>query len=331
MRADRLLSILLLLQNRGRATTRELAERLEVSPRTIHRDMEALSASGVPVYADRGATGGWKLAEGYRTNLTGLKTEEMNSLLLAAPALLADLGLQRPFENAVQKLLASAPSFLKSDAEFARDRIHVDGAGWYQSAAEPVVHLQRIQEAVWLSRSIRIAYLRNGDGEPPTERVVRPLGLVAKRSTWYLVAEADSDYRTYRVSRVAGVELLDETFERPADFNLAAYWQQSTEAFRSSLPRYEAKLLATPLAVRRLQTEKFATVVSSRTTERPGRLEATVQFHTLETAAEAVLGFGADAFVLEPAELRDYVLAKARNIVDLYRDPYMTEDDARRE
>jgi len=328
MRADRLLSILLLLQNRGRATTRELAERLEVSPRTIHRDMEALGTSGVPVYADRGAAGGWKLAEGYRTNLTGLKTEEMSALLLAAPALLADLGLLRPFENAVQKLLASAPSILKNDAEVARERIHVDGAGWHQ-AAEPVVHLQRIQEAVWLERSIRIAYVRNGDGEPPTERVVRPLGLVAKRSTWYLVAEADSDYRTYRVSRIADVELLDETFERPAGFNLAAYWQQSTETFRSSLPRYETKLLATPLAVRRLQSEKFATLVSAGETTRPGRMEATVQFHTLETAAEAVLGFGADAFVLEPVELRDYVLARARGIVDLYSS-YMTEDDAPR-
>lgn len=316
MRADRLLSILLILQNKGSATARELAERLEVSARTIHRDMEALSASGVPVYADRGQTGGWKLAEGYRTNLTGLKSNEMSALLLAAPTLLADLGLLQPFENAVEKLLASAPAVLKGDAEYARERLHVDGAGWHQSS-EPTAQLQIVQEALWLERKLRIKYQRSGDGET-VERIVLPLGLVAKRSTWYLVAQAEQEFRTYRVSRVVDAEMLDERFDRPNGFNLAAYWQQSTEEFKMNLPRYTARLLVTKTTVARLKRENYVTVIQCSPSERDEWYEATLQFHTLETAGESVLGFGDGAVVLEPVELRDYVLGQARNILERY-------------
>lgn len=164
VRADRLLSILLLLQNHGKMTSRELARRLEVSERTIFRDMEALCTAGIPVYADRGSTGGWALTEGYRTRLTGMKAQELMSLLLMnSSSLVDDLGLRGEFDSACLKLLAASPAELRRDAEVARERIHVDGAGWHQTS-ESSTYLPVVQEAVWEERTLRIEYERH-DGD----------------------------------------------------------------------------------------------------------------------------------------------------------------------
>lgn len=183
MRADRLLSILLILQIRGRVTSRQLAERLEVSERTIHRDMEALTAAGVPVYAERGSRGGWRLLEDYRTDLTGLKPGEVQALLVGQPnRLLEDLGLSRASEGAWIKLLASLPALYRREAESVRGRIYIEPRG----AAEPVPHLPTLLEALWRNRKLHTIYRRN-DGKI-SERLLDPLGLVAKGSTWYLVA-----------------------------------------------------------------------------------------------------------------------------------------------
>src|SRR3954452_14821897 len=207
MRADRLLSILLLMQTHRRLTAGALAERLEVSTRTIHRDMEALSMAGVPVYAERGAGGGWVLPDSFRTDVTGLTEAEIQALFVSMPArLLADLGLRQASEGALVKLLAALPAVARHDAEQARRRIHIDGAGWHQSA-ETVPALGAVQEAVWLDRKIGLSYQR-GDGTT-IGRVVDPLGLVAKGRLWYLVAAVDGAPRTYRVSRVLAAEILD--------------------------------------------------------------------------------------------------------------------------
>src|SRR5689334_16595189 len=189
MRADRLLSIMLLLQVHRRITARELARRLEVSERTIHRDMDALGAAGIPIYAERGVGGGWALAEAYQTNLTGLNEAEIQALFLATPPqLLADLGLRQAADAALIKLLAALPAISRRDAEFARQRIHVDGAGWLR-AREAVPFLAAIQEALWQDRKLRLTYQRADD--TTVERLVDPLGLVAKSSVWYLVAGVD--------------------------------------------------------------------------------------------------------------------------------------------
>ena len=247
MRADRLLSILLLLQTHQRLTGRDLAKRLEVSERTIHRDMEALGMAGVPVMAERGTGGGWSLLEGYRTNLTGLTSSEMQALLLASPTrLLADLGLRQAAEAALLKLLAALPAVSRSNAEYARQRLHVDGAGWHE-AAEAVPYLLPIQEAIWQERTLRLTYQR-GDGAT-VERLVDPLGLVAKGGVWYLVASVEGELRSYRVSRVLGAEATEASFARPPAFDLAAYWQQSTADFKANLPRYPATLRADPAIV----------------------------------------------------------------------------------
>lgn len=339
MRADRLVSILLLLQNHGRMTAKELSEKLEVSERTIHRDMEALGMAGVPVYAERGTNGGWALTQGYRTDLTGLTASELQSLLLVSPtATLGDLGMRGSFEAAWQKLLAASPAGTRQGAQYARERIHIDGAGWHQSE-ESIPYLSMVQDAIWQERALFIRYLRNpfqksyqeadssvrnSPGSPaPTgaedtvERIVHPLGLVAKRSTWYFVAQVGEDTRTYRVSRLAEARLLDESFERPADFDLAEYWEQSTVAFQSSLPRYPARIRVKEHSFARLKQERYVQIKSTHPAEKEW-VEADVQFHTLESACEIVLGYGSRMQVIEPLELRTKVIAEATATLALY-------------
>ena len=246
MRADRLISILLLLQMNRRMTARELAERLEVSERTIHRDMESLGAAGVPVLAERGAGGGWMLMDGYHTNLTGLNDAEVQALCLGGPAsVLADLKLDKASDAALIKLLASLPLSTRRDAEYARQRLHVDVSGWNrQEETAPCLHA--LQEAVWLNRRVRLGYRRGvsaGEGEK-VERTVDPLGLVAKGSVWYLVAAAEGETRSYRVSRIASVELLDDACARPEGFDLAAFWERSNKEFKDKMPRFYARFRA---------------------------------------------------------------------------------------
>src|SRR5256714_12130360 len=232
MRADRLLSIMVLLQIYQRLSARELAQRLEVSERTIHRDMEALSMAGVPVVAERGTGGGWALVEGYRTNLTGLNGEEIQALLATAPSrLLADLNLERASDAAHVKLLAALPAESRRGAEYARQRIHVDVAGW-GSAEETFPHLGTIQEAVWRERKLHLTYGRGCD-DSTFERPVDPLGLVAKGSVWYLVASVGGDVRSYRVSRVRGARPADERCGGPGGVDLAEVWGPAGARFQT--------------------------------------------------------------------------------------------------
>ncbi|MFN8636276.1 MAG: YafY family protein [Chloroflexota bacterium] len=317
MRADRLLSILLLLQSHRRMTASTLARRLEVSPRTVHRDMEALSAAGVPVYAERGAGGGWVLPDSYRTEVAGLSEREARALFLAAPAsLLADLGLERASDGALVKLLAALPSVARGSAERMRQRIHVDGAGWRQSE-ESVPALAALQEAVWLERKVRLTYRRN-DGET-VERVVDPLGLVAKGRLWYLVAAVEGEPRTYRVSRVAAVELTDEPADRPPSFDLAAFWSQSSAELVARLPRYPIAVRVQADAARRLWIPgSYAQVEHLAEPDVDGWRTARLVLQTEAEACSYVLGFGPRMEVLAPAELRERVIREASQIADLY-------------
>lgn len=317
MRADRLLSIMLLLQVRRRMTSRELAERLEVSERTIHRDMESLSAAGVPVIAVRGAGGGWTLPEGYQTNLTGLNQDEIKALFLTGPSrLLSDLGLHDAAEGASIKLLAALPSAHRRDASFIRQRIHLDAAGWSQpeerSSALPV-----LQDALWRDRRAYLTYQR--DGGENVERLVDPLGLVAKGSIWYLLAAVEGEIRTYRVSRVRSARVADEPCRRPEDFDLAAHWAQASRDFIANLPRYPARVRVAPEIIPRLRLAgRFARVESVGPPAVDGWSEAEIRFETLEEAREYVLGFGGHIEVLEPAELRQVVIQEALAVLQFY-------------
>ncbi|MCS7464722.1 YafY family transcriptional regulator [Paenibacillus doosanensis] len=315
MRADRLLSILLLLQNHGRMTSRELAEKLEVSERTIFRDMEALSSAGIPVYAERGSGGGWALTEGYRTDLTGMKTEEIFSLLLSIPSsLLDDLGIKGDFEAAFQKLLAASPDAIRENAEWVRQRIHIDGAGWHQSH-ESFEHLRTVQEAVWEERKLYLQYRKE---DAIAERTVHPLGIVAKRNIWYLVAETDGDMRTYRISRLACARKLEERFERPEGFDLETYWEQSTERFKRALPKYPARVRVNERLRARIGRERYAKISGGQEEAEDGWLELDVEFETLESACEIILSYGPHAEVLSPLELRMKVVEEVKAIAAVY-------------
>ena len=319
MRADRLLSIMLLLQTEGRITARELAARLEVSERTIHRDMEALSASGVPVLAERGSGGGWSLMDDYRTNLTGLNPAEIQALFLAQPVrLLADLGLRGAAEGALVKLLAALPDVHQRDAEFMRERIHVDGAGWRQTQ-ERVACLPMIQDAIWREQKLHLVYER-GD-EVCVDRVVDPLGLVAKSGQWYLVAGVEGEFRTYRASRVREANVIDEVVLRPPDFDLAAYWEQSTKEFKANLPRYPARLRIQASILPFFQGMlRFGRVERTEPPDAEGYQVVNVAFEVEEEAILYASGFGDQVQVIEPEELRQKVIEAAKGLLTQYRE-----------
>jgi predicted DNA-binding transcriptional regulator YafY len=324
MRADRLLSILLLLQVHRRVTARELAARLEVSPRTIHRDMEALGMAGVPVVAERGSHGGWSLVEEYRTNLTGLNKDEAQALFLIQPSrMLADLGFDKASDAALIKLLAALPAAHRIDAEYARQRIHIDPSGWHR-ADEAVAALPVIQQAIWQGRRLRFIY--KGGPCADAERVVDPLGLVAKGSAWYLVAAVEGTPRSYRVSRVAEATLSDEPCARPKGFDLAAFWAASTASFRASLPRYQATLRVAPEVLPRLSyAGRFARIEQTGEPDGDGWAEVRLRFDVEEMAIEYALSFGARVEVIAPPGLRDKVIEMARAVIAFYAPPARAE------
>lgn len=313
MRADRLLSILLLLQVHRRLTARELARRLEVCERTILRDMDALSGAGVPVVAERGAGGGWGLLEDYQTRLTGLSAAEIQSLFLARPArLMADLGLKHEAEAALIKLQASLPAGARQQADFTRQRILIDTRGW-RDPAESVTWLPLLLDALWRGRRVRFTY--NRVLCEPSERTGDPLGLVAKGSVWYLIAAAEGGPRTYRVSRISEVTILEEPAVPRAEFDLAAYWDRSAAEFREQLPRYYATFLANPAVMRWVRYRGWRL---EEETPEGDRVRVRLRFDAGEEALQFALSFGGAIEVIEPRELRDKVLAGALEIAGRY-------------
>ncbi|MES1245238.1 MAG: YafY family protein [Acidobacteriota bacterium] len=320
MRADRLLSILLLLQIHRRLTARELAERLEVSERTILRDMDALGSAGVPVTAERGVGGGWSLVEGYRTELTGLHEDEAQALALSIPPrLLSDLKLDRAAEGAILKLLAGLPALLRHRADEARRKIHVDVGGW-ASSPEAIPYLQIVQDAVWQERRLEILYGGRADrNDDAFQRFVDPLGLVAKGSAWYLAGQVGGDVRAYRISRIQAARMLDERCVRPEGFDLAAWWDQSSKDFRANLPRYPATLRVHPETVWRLPYGgRFARVEKVGEAEEDGWKKVEMRFQFEEEAAEFVLSFGPNVEVVDPPVLKERVLGLARSVLAFY-------------
>lgn len=314
MRADRLMSLLLLLQAHGRLTGRELSKKLEVSERTVHRDMEALSAAGVPVFALRGAHGGWQLDEGWRTQVPGLDEAELQALLMAQPRVVGDSKLASAAERALGKLMASLPVTLREQAASMRQRLYVDTAGW-RGTAENLAMLPIVQDAVSRDRKLAIRYWR-ADREC-VERQVDPLGLVAKGSTWYLVAKSSDEFRTYRVSRIEQATLLDAACERPSDFDLVAYWQSSSERFKDGLTRYEARLRIEPRTASWLKMWRVGSTVEHVDPPDPdGWVILRMTFDREEEACFIVLGLGPRVDVLEPTSLRDRVMAEAAAVID---------------
>ncbi len=321
MRASRLVNVLLLLQTRSRMTAAELADELEVSVRTIYRDVEALAEAGVPIYAERGSHGGVRLVDGYRTRLTGLTADEAEAVFLSGlPGPAAELGLGTVVAAARLKVMAALPPELRVRASRIAERFHLDAPGWFQMSEE-LPHLEMLASAVWQSRQVRMLY-RRGDRGGIVERQIEPLGLVLKGGIWYLVARAATNIRTYRVSRILEMALLPEPFERPMDFDLADHWDRSTAAYEQGAERVE---MTVRMASDRLAT--FAGVVGSRLMadatpepdpDVPGDIRLTVTFDWIDEAVGTALRLGADVEVLEPAWLRRSIFESATAIVERY-------------
>jgi len=307
MKADRLLSALLLLQAHGKLSGRQLAKRLEVSVRTVHRDMEALSASGVPVYALRGAGGGWQLDEGWRTRVPGLDEAELQALLMAQPRVVGDARLARAAERALDKLMASLPASMREQAASIRQRLHVDTAGW-SGVPENLTMLPIVQDAVARDRKLVLVY-RRADNER-TERTVDPLGLVAKGAIWYLVARTSEGFRTFRVSRIEDARVLDRPSKRPADFDLATYWKESTEELRKGRGRYTATLHLEPRAAESLKRWRSMMPTPVGGADAAGWVTLRLQFDDEDQALFIVLGHGSRAEAMEPVSLRARVAAE---------------------
>jgi predicted DNA-binding transcriptional regulator YafY len=319
MRASRLVALLLLLQARGGLTAAELASELEVSVRTVHRDVEALGAAGVPVYAERGPHGGIRLVDGYRTRLTGMTSDEAEALFLSGlPGPAAELGLGTVVAAARLKVLASLPVELRGRATRLIERFHLDAAGWFR-AGEPVPHLAAIAECVWEGHRLEIDYDR---GDRLVTRTLDPLGLVLKAGVWYLVAAHDDQLRTYRISRVRGAAPIEERAVRPPGFDLAAYWAESIATYERQQPRIEVTIRFRREASRQLEDLLDGAALASGEELRDPEPEEWRRLRlTLDWPREVagrLLAMGGALEVLEPAELRTELGQLAVQVAALY-------------
>lgn len=320
MRADRLLSIMLLLNANGRMTAADLSDQLEVSERTIYRDLDALTTAGIPVFAQSGTNGGIYLDEDYRVSLTALSHQELQALFVSAGSGALDaIGLRQ--SGALLKLFASLPSRQQSEVERLRQRLHMDPANWFQ-VVDPPRFLPLLQQAVWEDRRIQAHYqpVESADGD----RVLDAYALVAKANIWYLVAkkpEAEtSKMRNFRVARVETLELLDERFERDAAFDLATYWRETCEKFERessvSNPLYHTRLRVHPEMFWYFPGYMEGSYEKVGQPDAEGWFTVSARFANTYDARTRVMGLGAMVEVIEPDELRDGVIKTAQAILD---------------
>lgn len=319
MRADRLISMLMLLQSHGRLTADQLASELEVSVRTIHRDVIALSTAGIPVYCERGPGGGISLMESYRTTLTGLNPDEVQALFMVSlPAPLLQLGVGQEFQSAMRKLSAALPESKRREGAQARQRIHLDSAWWFQADATAPC-LPALHQAAWTDRLVRMRFRATFGAE--VEQVVAPYGLVAKAALWHLVYAWQDNVRVLRLSQVIAVEVLAETFERPAGFHLAAFWEAWCREYELERTLFTAVVCLRSEHLRSLGAAlglKAALLEGASPSDQTGRVRLELPFDSLETARAALLGLGRMVEVLEPLALRRSLLDYARQVVGLY-------------
>jgi predicted DNA-binding transcriptional regulator YafY len=321
MRADRLLALLMLLQTRGRMIAEDLAAELEVSVRTIYRDLTALSTAGVPVYCARGPGGGVALVEEYRTTLTGLTAEEVRALfMMDVPAPLTKLGVGQELKAAMLKLSASLPDSRRNDEARARQRIHLDSSWWFQ-AEDAVPCLQILQQAIWNDRKLRMKFRTNFGRQ--VEQVVAPYGLVAKANLWHMVYAWESVIRVLRVSQVLTAEVLEETFTRPLDFDLVAFWEKWCSDYESQ-PPFVARVRVSPQIQRSLRyylDERFRSLSTRNIQADPdGWVTLDLPFESFATARMRLFGLGRTVEVLEPEPLRKSIIDFAEQIINLYQE-----------
>lgn len=319
MRASRLLNVLTLLQARGRVSATALADACGVSVRTIYRDVDALSAAGVPVYADRGAEGGYRLLDGYQLRLNGLSSPEAEALFFAGlPGPAAELGLGAAMAAAEVKLLAALPQDLRQSAERVRARFLFDSPAWFERA-EDVPHLSKIARAVWRQNRLSFQY-ESWKGR--RKRIVDPLGIVLKAGAWYLAGQVGDSVRTYRIVRISEIEVQAETFERPEGFDLEAYWQRATERLNAELNRRSARIRVSPLGLEilphALNPYVWKRAIVEQATESDSWRMVTLPVGNDNLAQYDLLRLGAEVEVIEPPDLREEMAKTAARLSRIY-------------
>ena len=336
MRASRLLSLQMLLETRGRMSATALADALEVSVRTLYRDVDQLSAAGVPIYAERGRNGGFALLPGWKTTLTGLTPSEAQAVFLSGlPGPAQDLGLGGDVEGARLKLLAALPAGWRDDAQRVSARLHLDPVDWYRES-EPTPHLTAVAAAAWNGHQIRMHYASWTD---TVERTVSPLGLVLKAGVWYLVAlpvapavaaaapgtgtgTAQGGPRTYRVSSIRAATALATPVRRPARFDLPGYWAASIQRFEAEIYTGQAQVLATPAGLQGLRALSSAVaraVAAAKPSRRAdGRVAVTLPIESVEHACGQLMRLSPQVEVLRPVALRRALVQRLRATAQLY-------------
>lgn len=316
MKASRLLSILMLLQARGRMTAEALAQAMEVSARTILRDIDQLSAAGVPLWGERGRQGGFQLREGWSTQLTGMTEPEAQALLLAGlPGPATELGLGAAAASARLKMVASLPSGWREQADRVGERLHIDPIDWYRAQDTPKF-LREVADAVWHARRLSLYY---ESWRGAAWRELEPLGLVLKAGAWYLVARqaGQVDARTYRLASVLDLKRSGRTFKRPRGFDLARTWQESAQRFEADLRKLQARLRVSARGLSWLRNARIP-VLALPEAERGGWQAVLMPIESVEQGVRQLLGYGAEIEVLAPADLRAELVAQLGRLTALY-------------
>lgn len=319
MRASRLINILTTLQAKGLVTAEALAAENGVSVRTIYRDIDALSLSGIPVYSERGSDGGYRLLDGYRVRLNGLTPAEAQAMFLSGiPGAAADLGLGSLMAGAQKKLTAALPEDLRESARRMQTKFHLDAPAWLAEGEQPV-YLQAIADAVWNSKRIRIRY-RSWTAEK--NRLAEPLGIVMKGGAWYLVARVDGSARTYRISRVLDLIVTEERFEWPGDFDLAGYWDENTKRLELELYPNWATVRLSPWGLKEVEHMAppyvRANLQLSGDVDARGWRMARLPVAHERMAVSEMLKLGPEVEVLDPPELRLAMQRALQTLADYY-------------
>lgn len=322
MRASRLLSILLLLQTWGRMTAQALADEFEISVRTLYRDIDQLSAAGIPVYAERGRSGGFQLQDGYRTRLTGLNQSEAETLFLAGlPGPAAQLGLADVLATARLKLLAALPAGIQPGAERIAARFHLDPEAWFHHV-DQLPSLAVVAQAVWNERVLSLRYRRSGEADA-RPRKLQPLGLVLKGGIWYLIAQDGRSIRTYRMANIHDARMCDEAFARPRKFDLAAHWENAVRDYEAGVYHAHADVRLSPEGMYRLELlGPYVTSAAAKTAGKPDRrgwVRCRLPIESIDFGVRELMRLGNDVIVLGPAPLRAQLAATAARMARVHR------------
>lgn len=315
MRADRLISILMLLQIHKKLTASELSKKLEVSVRTIYRDIDILSGIGVPIVADKGINGGIKLIGDYKTSITGINKNELFSLFIpTGDKILEDLGIEKLKDSTILKILGDSSSDELKEFENIQNYIYIDMNAW----SEPSIILNtdilsELQNAIWNSKALKILY-RKVDEVKEVE--INPLGLVCKRGIWYLVAINNDIIKTYKVTSIETALLMPHTFIRPNDFNLKSYWTDSTSNFKSLIPKHTFTFKVSPKVLNNIKERQFITI--SETLYKENDIYLKIKFDAIWQGVEFAFGYGKSIEIIEPIEAISEIKRKALEVIDLY-------------